>query len=61
MLGRHGLETYVTSTVNSGITAKGRKSEIKEARQLCDEIDNSRDTELSPSEQSEVPISYSRA
>lgn len=37
MLGRHGLETYVTP-VNPGIVAKEGKGQIIEVRRLCNEI-----------------------
>lgn len=47
--------------VNPGIAAKGRRGEIIEAGKPCNEIEDSRGAELSLTEQSAVPISYSRA
>lgn len=58
MLGRHGLETYVTPS-ESWDCSQRKKGEIIEARKRCNEIEDSREAELSLTEQSVVPISYS--
>ncbi len=60
MLGRHGLETYVTPS-ESWDCSQRKKGEIIEARKLCNEMDDGRDAELSLTEQSVVPFSYSLA
>lgn len=58
MLGRNGLETYVTLS-ESWDCSQRKKGEIIEARKLCNEIEGSREADLSLTEQSVVPISYS--
>lgn len=60
MLGRHGLETYVSPS-ESWDCSQRKKGEIIEAGKLYNEIEDSREAELSLTEQSVVPISYSRA
>ncbi len=60
MLGRHGLETYVTPSESWDCSQRTR-GEIIEARKLCNEIEDSREAELSLTEQSVVSISYSLA
>lgn len=58
MLGRHGLETYVTPS-ESWDCSQRKKGAIIEERKLGNEIEDSREAELSLREQSAVPISYS--
>lgn len=58
MLGRHGLETYVTPS-ESWDCSQREKGEIIEDSELGNEIEDSREAELSLTEQSAVPISYS--
>lgn len=60
MLGRHGLETYVPPS-ESWDCSQRKKGKIIEARKLGNEIEDSRGADLSLTEQSVVPISYSQA
>lgn len=60
MLGRHVLETYVTPS-ESWDRSQRKKGEIIEGRKLGNEIEDGREAELSLTEQSVVPISYSLA
>lgn len=60
MLGRHGLETYVTPS-ESWDCSQMKKGEIIEERKFGNEIEDSREADLSLTEQSVVPISYSQA
>lgn len=60
MLGCHVLETYVTPS-ESWDCSQRKKGEIIEGRKPGNEIEDGREAELSLTEQSVVPISYSLA